>query len=267
MVIVIDLLDSTTIDRTKIIGIIKFRILKIVKMAHVDNTLGNILIKHNDKWRGDYYLKDDLSFTINRNDAGRFYILKSGNTCILNGDRISVHLGNSTLVIDTNDNLKLLDREHINMEMSSFVISNGTDHTDPISYESKIFFVADRARKMALKYEWGMDLVSEDPVISGAMNYKPRDHPNLINSTYGGTCEAHINSFQFALERADAPITQSSTVRNFTYPNRSRDETQCSLDPTKPSKPSPSELFDGYKGAIMVLLLMVILVLCVLANR
>lgn len=241
-------------------------------MSHVDNnTLGNILIKHHDKWRGDYYLKDDLSFTLNRDDAGRFYILKPGNTSILNGDRVSIHLGNLTLAVDNADILKILDREHINREISSFIINNSVtgaiiDNTDPITYESPISFITDNNRKMALKYEWGMDLVvshEQEAFISKAIKYRPRNYPTLINSVYGGTCEAHINSFQFVLEHADIPITQASNAKNAT-PVKTN---QLIIDANKNTKASSNEIFDGYRGAIMILLLMVVLILCVLANR
>lgn len=231
-------------------------------MAHVDNILGNILIKHNDKWRGDYYLKDDLTFSLNKLHAGRFYLLKPGDTTILNGDRVSIHLGNRTLIMDNLNILKLVDREQVQRELNSFIITNGTENTDPISYESPIFFISDKSRKTALRYEWGMDLISsnENSTLPEAMSYKPREHPNLINATYGSTCEIHINSFQFFLERADSPIRTVEAARTLTT-------SIATSTAISPIKKIGSDLFDGYKGAVLVILLMVILILCILASK
>lgn len=229
-----------------------------------DNELGNIFIKHNDKWRGDYYLKDDLSFTINRNEAARFHIIKSGNNLILNKDHVSINLGNKTLIIDNNDNLRLLAREYINMELSSFIINNGTDDINPIAYESQILFILnersyapEQYEQIALKYEWGMDTISENLLIPEAVNYKPKDHPNLIKSILPELSDSHINSFKFILENADIPITHSSSVRNsFNKSNRI----------TEP-KNITGELFEGYRGVILILLLMIVLVLSLFASK
>ena len=219
--------------------------------THVDNALGNILLKHNDKWRGDYYLKEDLTFTVERSQAGRFYLLKAGDTTILNGDRIGIHMGSRTLIVDVSGILRLIDRDQLTRGINTFIITNGSDNTDPITYESSMFFISDKNNGMALKYEWGMDLVSND-----ASTYYPRDHPNLINSTYH-TNDISINAFQFALERADVPITRSEIARNTTMPSLSVQYTR-SISP---------EFLDGYKGAIMIVLLMMVLILCILASK
>jgi len=223
-------------------------------MLRVDNTLGNILIKHNDKWRGDFYLKDDLTFTVNRSQAARFYLLKSGDTTILNGDRISINSGNRTIMINDLSEVKLIDREQDYNMINSFIITNGTENTDPITYEMAIFLISDKIQKKALKYEWGMDLIGtyEDSITLGASNYKPHDHPRLINSNYGSVCESYIGRFQFLLEKADGPITNIEMTRNTITVSKSK---------------IASELLEGYKGIIMIILLMVILVLCVLATR
>ena len=120
--------------------------------------------------------------------------------------------------MDNTNIIKLIDREQVQREVNSFIITNGTENTDPISYESPIFFISDKSRKTALRYEWGMDLIdsAENSSPSEATNYKPRDHPNLINTTYGSTCEMHINSFQFFLERADSPIRNIESTRTAT---------------------------------------------------
>jgi hypothetical protein len=227
-------------------------------MSGVDNTLGNILIKHNDKWRGDYYLKDDLTFTVNRSQAARFYLLKSGDTTILNGDRITINAGSRTIIIHNTSEVKLIDRDQSHHAVNSFIITNGTENTDPITYETAVFLISDKNQKKALKYEWGMDLIGvpENNILPGASNYKPHDHPNLINGDYGSTCESYIGTFQFLLERADGPITNLETARNTLATSKVNNSTKMA-----------SELLEGYKGIIMVILLMIVLVLCILASR
>lgn len=216
-----------------------------------DATLGNILIKHNDRWRGDYYLKDDLTFTVDKSLAARFYLLKSGDTTILNGDRISVNSGNRSLLVTDTNQLRLVDRNQTQRGTNTFLITNGTDNTDPITFETIVYLISSREMRMSLKYEWGMELITPTDG-NTAVNYKPRAHPTLANDDYSSTDP--ITSFQFLLERADSPITNLDTSRNLMTANR-------------PSLLAPADLFDGYKGAIMVLLLMVILVLCLVASR
>ena len=227
-------------------------------LAHIDNTntvdvtpssvssaYGNTFIKHTDKWRGDYYLREDLTFTVDRSQACKFYLLKPGDTTILNGDRIGIHVGSRTLVVDPTGHLRLVDREQLisrSREISTFVITNGSDNTDPITYESSVFFISDKNNGSALKYDWSMNL-------SLASAYRPHDHPTLINGNYN-TSESSFNSFQFALERSDSPITRAIAISS---PSSHR--------------PKSSELLDGYKGAVMIVLLMVILVLSVLASK
>lgn len=220
-------------------------------MAYVDNTLGNLLIKYHDRWRGDYYLKEDLTFGVNRVDAARFYLLKAGDTAILNGDRVSVHVGNRTLVID--DKVKLVDRDTINPpSINSFILTNGTENTDPIVYDTPMFFISDKNNKMALKYEWGMELIV-DP--GSTSNYRPRSHPNLTNGSYNA--DISVNMFRFSLERADGPITNLEEARSIT--------TTAVMTAGHPM--TKSEFADGYRGAIMVVLLMIVLILCIFLNR
>lgn len=208
----------------------------------------NIFIKHNDKWRGDYYLTDQLRFTTDKALAARFYLLKSGNTTIINGDRITINLGNRTLVIDDTNNIKLIDRDHHHREINSFVITNGSENTEPISHNTNIFFISDKSVKTALKYEWGMDLIDTTTVIQDAANYKPHQCPILTNSNYGTANEAQVNLFQFQLEQED--ILDSRTM--------------AQLEITPPMRPSS---FDKYKGAILLTLLLIVLVLCVLISK
>lgn len=218
-------------------------------MSHVDNTPGNILIRHNDKWRGNYYLKDDFTFTTNRNSAGRFYILKPGDTTIINGDRIGIHTGNRTLVIDDNNIVRLVDRDNIIRELHSFIVTNGTDNTDPITYESSIFVITDKDQKTALRYTRGINFIRNN---NGTDDFKPHEHPNLVNGNYGGTSETHIDPFQFYLERADGPITNLNTATTYV---------------SKSSNKTVSDHLEDYRGAIMIVLLMIILILCLLASK
>lgn len=221
-------------------------------MLCVDNTLGNILIKHNDKWRGDYYLKDDLTFTIDRSSATRFYLLKSGDTTIINGDRISINSGNRTLSITDSNSLRLVDREQSYRDTGTFLVTNGTDNTNSITFENVIYFISNKDDKKALKYEWGMELIVpiENNDIPDAVNYKPHNQPSLINGSYGDTCVTYINTFEFVLEKADGPITNL-------------DESRASKQITV----NKSEFFDGYKGSVMVFLLIVILILCAIVSK
>ena len=216
-----------------------------VTPSAVSSAYGNTFIKHNDRWRGDYYLREDLTFTVDRSQACKFYLLKPGDTTILNGDRIGIHVGSRTLVVDSNRNLRLVDREQLisrSREISTFIVTNGSDNTDPITYESSVFFISDRNNGSALKYEWGMNLSSDSA-------YRPHDHPALTNGNYN-TTESSSNSFQFALERSESPITRA-----------------ISISAPSSHRPKSSDLLSGYKGAVMIVLLMVILVLSVLASK
>ena len=239
----------------------------------IDN-LKKIFIKHNDKWRGDYYLTDDLTFTVDKSQAACFYLLKLGDTTIINGDRISINSGNRTLIIDDSNIIKLIDRQLLNREINSFIIINESDTTEPITYESSIFLISDINKKMALSYEWGMDLINvpreliSTRILDGnigssdtPINYKPHNSPHLINITYGNYPDQRspnilssrdylVSRFQFVLESAD-------NVNNI--------HTLNGIYQSKPS--STKSNLEGYKGAIMIILLMVVLILCILASK
>jgi len=135
-------------------------------MHIIDNNIGNILIKHKNN-NQILYLKDNLTFTNNRFEASKFYLLKSGNTNILNNDRISVNYGNKTLLINptdlsnkgvsppcliNNNTLRFVDRNNINYSVSTFVITSGSDSILPIQYDTPIFLLTDKYNNIALKY-------------------------------------------------------------------------------------------------------------------
>ena len=226
----------------------------------------DILIKHHDKWRGDYYLKEDLNFSSSASEAARFYLLKSGNTSILNGDRITIHLGNKTLTISDSNQLRLVDRDHVHHETSSFIITSDNDNTDPIIYESPYFFISNKEQEMALKYEWGMDAIGTDPSTPGSITYKLRDQPRLVHSTYNGTCGMHTNSFQFSFQRTEGPMISATIARRATAgPSIANVATQIRDDTIDYF--NTGDMLEGYKGPVMILLLMVILVLCILISK
>jgi len=202
--------------------------------------LGNILIKHNDSWRGDYYLKDDLTFTLDKTSAARFYLLRFGDSTILNGDRITINTGNKTLSIIDKNIIKLIDRDNdISLNsLNTFLISNGSDTTDPIIFNTLIYFISSIDHTTSLKYDWGLELISTP----GPPNYRPRSMPILINENYNSS--GVITPFQFILESADFPISPS-------------------LSPTV----THVKEIDSYKGTFMLLLLLVLLVLCIIISK
>jgi hypothetical protein len=231
------------------------------------NLLGNTLIKYTDKWRGAYYLKDDLTFTVNRTQAARLYLLKSGNSTILNGDLVTINLGNQIMVVDYNSNIiRFLDRNLTHNGINSFIITNGTENVEPIMYETSISLISDKNRKTALRYEWKMDLIANQEEInklghiSDAGNYRPHTHPNLINGDYGTSCESYINTFQFYLEPSDGTRFNIYPVDN---PNTNTNRNTIEV----PSSKIVYNSLDGYKSLILILLLMITLVLCVLVSR
>lgn len=217
-------------------------------MDPVNNNLGNILIKHHDKFRGDYYLKDDLTFTTDRSLAAKFYLLRSGDSSILNGDRISINLGYRTLIIDDDNQVMLIDREHSYRNVNTVIITNGTDSTDPITFDSVVYLITDKKNKEALKYDWSLNLIDSNNSYNDITNYKPKESPILTIFKYGGNSKVEISSFEFILERADGPIT------NLIQQNDR-------LEQRAPKS------FEGYSGALLILLLMIVLVLCLIISN
>jgi hypothetical protein len=229
-------------------------------MHIIDNNIGNILIKHKNN-NQILYLKDNLTFTNNRFDASKFYLLKSGNTNILNNDRISVNYGNKTLLIN-NNTLRFVDRNNINYSVSTFVITSGSDSILPIQYDTPIFLLTDKYNNIALKYSHktnsSLDLPfqgkSEQSFQDCLTN--PTDLSNkgvsphcLTNTKFDIT--TNINDLQFYLEKFDEkPITnipKSSGNMNFMK--------------------VPLEINDNNKSIILLILLFIILFLCTILNR
>lgn len=193
---------------------------------------GNLLIKYHDKWRGAFYLKEDLTFTPDRNSGARFYLLKPGDTTIINGDRITINCGNKILVTNASHEVKLLDRNLIQRESTTFIITDGSDNTDPINYETPLYFICDKDH--ILKHEWSWSQ-------SNDTEYKPDKNPKLVNIEYTNTLDDQVG-FQLYLEKADHAITHKKAIKS-------------------------NDLFDNYKGQIIITLLMVILILCILISK
>ena len=212
------------------------------------------------------YLKEDLTLDDRREQAARFYLLKSTNATILNGDRISIHSGNRTLVLTPEGNLQLLPREHILDEQSTFLLTTGDENLDPIRYDSPVFFISNRKERTALKYEWGMELANPG---SQPSIYRPRAHPHLINARYDNNVSPKF--FQFSLEQADVPPSnpeaRDTSGQQITL---SDPELKNSLIPDFTggfATFSPKSTFEGHRGVIMVVLLLILLVLCAILNR
>lgn len=122
-------------------------------------------IKHIDKWRGNYYLKPDLTFTTNKKLAGEFFFIGEKGDPIINGDSISINHVNNYLVINEDDSLAMM---HFDKVRSMLVITDGTTGSAMIQEEVAIYFISDLEKKKALKYFWD----------------SPEKLPTLINGTF-----------------------------------------------------------------------------------
>ena len=207
---------------------------------NIDNIVGNILIKHKSNTK-NFYLCQDLSFTTDRSNANKFYFLKSGDTSILNNDRININCGNKTLLINQNYGLKFMDRNNFNNNVSTFIITAGSDNILPIQYEIPLFFLTDKTNNLALKYSHIDD--------NGFVSIKS-DNPKLVNTKFDITTD--INDLQFYLEKFDEPITN--------------------IEPKQPEKSSnfikkTIEFNDNHKSILLLILLFIILFLCSMLNR
>lgn len=167
----------------------------------IDKELGNILIRYNDRWRGPCYLTEALTFTTNKAQASRFYLLKSSDTMILNGDRVSFNHGNRTITINEQNKIILRDRELINREISTFVITNGLDNTEPIGFDTPLLILIS---KRDSQDEYGLRYGNPGLHSPAMLNVATID-PELIHA------------FTFYLERNDDTITNKVTVSNKKY--------------------------------------------------
>jgi hypothetical protein len=200
-------------------------------MTLVRGNKGHLYIKYSDPVSQPLYLTEELTFSTDRSRAAKFYPLKSADTSIINGDRISLHTGSRTLVINHSGIPQLLDRTQIRNEISTFVIMNGTDNTQAIECDDKILLVGNRENMSALRYNL--------------------DHGRVPYMTYDKFDLSQKRMFSFSFENAFAPMTQRKTVAPQDVPLSSR---------------LPSWL-NWLSGPLVVILLIIILILSVLTTR
>lgn len=213
-----------------------------------NDTLGKFLIKFNDKWRGSYYLTDSLKFSVDRNEAARFFLLKSNSSPIINGDLVTINLGDKVLNVLDNK-LTLTSITNKNKTQDTFLISDGSDTKGQISYNTIINFISNKPKHLGLKFDWKLKSTSGE---SCAI---------LTNSRYD---DDNKSFFQFMLERIDIPITQSNLLEkqnSHVELTNTNDTTTKSLDSTNQKMAiSKNDFLDGYKRFIVILILIIILV-------
>src|SRR5689334_12863437 len=96
-----------------------------------------VLIKHVNKWGGDYYLTDSLKFTNDPLSASIFRITTDDQSLILNNDLVHILSDNDILYIDQHGKLDIYvkDVDHVT---PTFTITNGTYDVVPIEMESEV---------------------------------------------------------------------------------------------------------------------------------
>jgi hypothetical protein len=225
----------------------------------ISHNPGTVIIKHIDPWHGPGYLKDDLTFTPHRDQASKFYLLKSeqseqaddkdGETEITNGDRITINIGNRNLSVHES---KLSFENRDKIPGTSFLIVNGTNDNEPIVFNTPLFLISDKTTKQALKYVWNLDL--NEILDAGIKSFKKNNCATLAIASYDNLPERDINTFKFFLEHN---ISSPPTVTN-------------TLKQTVPMVPTTSNgvLFsDNYKGSIIIMILLIILIICALIGK
>lgn len=216
-------------------------------MTVIDGSFVRILIHHTDSWRGNYYVSEDMTFTSNVHEAVKCYLLKPGDTSILNGDRISINTGNKTLVVTPENEVKFMDRETITREISTYIITNGTDSVEPIAFDMPIFLIVDNNARTALRYKWSTDLLTSQVT--------PSDQPNLIVDGYGEVAPA---VFELRLKNADTPnITQHAQRPDAQRPDAQRPDASL----------RQRLLSDEYKKAALLIILLIILIVSIVMSK
>lgn len=207
----------------------------------MDDNIGNLLIKH--KFNSQiFYLCNDLNFTTKREIASKFYLLKSGDTSILNNDRININSGNKTLLITSDNNIKFMDRSNMKYDISTCIITTGSDNVLPITYETALFFLTDKLNNLALKFS---------PITNQEFNsdVSINENPKLLNSKFDITTD--INDLQFYLEKYDDPIINipQNKTSNFSFLKKNL------------------EFNENNRSILLLILLFIILFLCSMLNR
>lgn len=221
-------------------------------VSTLDTNVGTTVLKHHDKWRGDYYLRDDLTFTPHKAQAARVYLLKAGDTSIINGDRISINCGNKVLVVTRENDVRFMDRDQIYHEVRTFTVTDGTDNVTPVTHDTPLYIVSDRQRTLALRYHWSMEPTAADPEANVRW---PASCPNLVNEEMVAPENSDIRSFTFAFEAVtETPVVSGSQM--------------CAEEPAEvDAKSKWWEWFESVRGPLFVVLLLVILVLIILTTQ
>ena len=200
--------------------------------------LGNLYLKFTDKWRGDCYLTKDLTFSSNRDNAAKFYLLKvsgSPETTIVNGDIVTINSANQILSI-TDNGLKLISRSHITDRIQNFKITTGMIDNNIISFESPVSFLLNVTNdSVALKYDNTVDLSTH------------RSTGNVPRLTISPVIDSSEN-FEFSFERSDSPVLTSHLYK-----------TSDISSPEKIHRPD-------YKNLILLCSLMLLLFTCIMIS-
>ena len=125
---------------------------------------GKVLIKYIDMWRGNYYLRSDLTFSPDKNQAAGFHIKKDEDAPIISGDVVYISLDDEYINFNTDD------QPHLPTTIKYFAIISATQ--EPITYNKPIIFIDGTGA--TLKYEWGT-LPNSD--------FTPLHYPSLVKST------------------------------------------------------------------------------------
>jgi hypothetical protein len=129
-------------------------------------------------------------------------------------------------------------------DISTLIITTGSDNVLPITYETPLFFLTDKLNNLALKFS---------PITNQHFNIYSdvsiNDTPKLLNSKFDITTD--INDLQFYLEKYDEPIINipqnKSTNLNFLK--------------------KQLEFNENHKSIVLLILLFIILFLCSMLNR
>ena len=206
---------------------------------------GTIFIKHQDRWKGWYYLSDDLTFVSSKKQACKFRFSKSETTSIINGDRISITSDRGTLCVS--DSLTPIFSKPGNVKCGSdtFLITNGTNDTKPITFGEKIHLLHKQRGKeeiRILNFYWPVELVDpESEAQPTLMNCRPKKHPVLTLDEIWELPDREKPGF--VLERASGTMTKIPKEAQLRYQDK------------------------GKRTAIIIALLMMVLALCVMVER
>lgn len=197
----------------------------------MDNPLGKFFIKYTDKWRGDYFLTEDLFFNTDIEKAAVFRFLKSGNGKTSNGDIVRIGLSNDKVLSLSDDVVILTSINNKNKKQDTFLITNGSSDISNIEYNEPVMFLSNKSGKSGLRFDWSLKAQS-DPLSF------------LRNSTYN---DENIKFFEFYLERPDRPITQSKILKH-------------TIEKSKELDLPKTFLSDTYKIFVIILFALIIIV-------